>query len=99
MDVHGESSVTWEDVSNYFIEQGMSGEVRASPGRAIPDAPGQRFSSSFLISQGFQPTINRRVIPNQLRILHYRSLGICFLERDGAVEGILQNPQSKTRVS
>lgn len=25
MDVHGESSVTWEDVSNYFIEQGMSG--------------------------------------------------------------------------
>lgn len=25
VDVHGESSVTWEDVSNYFIEQGMSG--------------------------------------------------------------------------
>lgn len=25
VDVHGEGSATWEDVSNYFIEQGMSG--------------------------------------------------------------------------
>ncbi|CAJ1438649.1 unnamed protein product, partial [Effrenium voratum] len=25
VDVHGEGSVSWEDVSNYFIEQGMSG--------------------------------------------------------------------------
>lgn len=35
MDVHGESSVTWEDVSNYFIEQGMSGPWQ---GMAVKDS-------------------------------------------------------------
>ncbi|CAE7839819.1 unnamed protein product [Symbiodinium sp. CCMP2592] len=30
VDVHGEGAVSWEDVSNYFIEQGMSGAGRCS---------------------------------------------------------------------
>ena len=47
VDVHGESSVTWEDVSNYFIEQGMSGSTAVSALRMEP--------RSLLVKKPFAP--------------------------------------------